>query len=61
MSNSNGAIMAFRMSLTTVATSRAAGLYAAPAATTWLVSWMATPAHSPNDVSGRPTSRPMVG
>ena len=49
------------MSLTTVATSSASGPNAAPVAMTWLVSWTATPAQSPDDVGERPTARPMVG
>ncbi len=51
---------AFRISFTTVATSRASGPYAALVAMTWLVSWTATPAHRPNDGWGR-SDRPTDG
>ena len=49
------------MSLTTVATSSAPGEYAALAATTWLVSLMAVPDHSPNAESLSPRACPMIG
>ena len=54
--SSNGAISALRISLTTVATSRAPGEYAELAATTWLVSLMAVPDHSPNEASLSPSA-----
>ena len=50
---------ALRISLTTVATSSASGPYAALVAMTWLVSWTATPAHSPNGGCGSAIARPI--
>ena len=61
MPSSSGAMSALRMSLTTVATSSAPGEYAALAATTWLVSLMAMPVHSPNAASLSPRACPTIG
>ena len=58
---SSGAIRAFRISLTTVATSSASGPNAAPVAITWLVSWTATPDHRPNVDGLTLKARPIAG
>ena len=58
---SSGAMSALRISFTTVATSSASGENAALAATTWLVSLIAIPDHSPKAGSVIGMACPMTG
>jgi len=57
----SGAMSVLRTSFTTVATSRASLEYAELAATTWLVSLTATPAHVPKTWAESPRAWPISG